>query len=146
MKTKATREAVIAARKQLNENQEKVTPTAIHRITGGSKATIYKLLAELADEDLTNSLNKPDPAVDDLVNDVTRELVVKIYSYCKKRADAVAMAEYRNKADHEAEALKVLDRLDNIEGEYEAKETALTEKIKRLEAEIALLQEKLKHK
>ncbi len=146
MKAKATREAVIAARKQLNEQQEKITPTAIHRITGGSKSTIYKILSELADSDLTSTLNKPDPAAEHLVDEVTKDLVSKIYDYCKKRADAIAIAEYKCKQENEAEVLKLLDKMDYIEENYAAKEMALTEKVKRLEAEIALLQEKLKHK
>ncbi len=146
MQAKATKETVIAARNQLNERQEKITPTAIHRLTGGSKSTIYKILSELSDQDLALRLNKPDPAADNLVDDMTRELVAKIYDYCKKRADAIALAEYRSKQDNEAEMLRELDKLDVLEARYEAREMALTEKVKRLEAELALLEEKLKHK
>ncbi len=146
MEAKATKEAVIAARKQLTEQQEKITPTAIHRITGGSKSTIYRILSELAEDDFAYSINKPDPAAENLVDEVTKELVSKIYNYCKKRADAIAIAEYKSKQDNEADVLKVLDKMDDIEAKYEAKELALTEKVKRFEAEIALLQEKLKHK
>lgn len=151
MTAKVTKESVEQARKQLVDQGEKVTPTAIQRLTGGSKSTVYKVLNELEEDDLKTSLYREGRNNEDLITDVTRNAINMLYSQCWHKAESLALATCRAMQSYEEDARNMFKQLDEIEQKYQAKEgqlnaekDTLKQEVEKLQAIVRLCRERLK--
>ncbi len=165
MLARATEEKVINAIKELKEQGQEPTPTAIRKITGGSMSTIYNLLKKIREKNDVEQIESEQPEIDDIINDLATEFVKKIYDTCKDRADKIAAARCKSRSIYEGKLMKMYDILDKIEESYQTKkesyekhETAFkemeqnykntmqikNEEIESLKKTVEILQEQLK--
>jgi len=145
---KATLETVREAVKQLQAAGKKATPTAVLKITHGSKSTVYKLMEQLQDEHAETAIRRPLPNLEELVTGLAYDQVKTLYEACKKQAEDEVLKEYQQMKENFSELRKVPGKLDLIEDNYnskvatlKAKEEISTTKIEGLMAEVKSLKE-----
>ena len=125
MKAIATEENIRIAYKKLKADGIEPTVESIRKfINGGSNSTIYKILRMIEDENADTVICSNDPDEDALIREHALSLVQGIYQKCKKRAEELAIAQYRSLASSNAELAHKLKRLDEIEEQAVCKITA----------------------
>ncbi len=136
MKAIATEENIRIAYKKLKADGIEPTVESIRKfINGGSNSTIYKILRMIEDENADTVICSNDPDEDALIREHALSLVQGIYQKCKKRAEELAIAQYRSLASSNAELAHKLKRLDEIEEQAVCKITAAEAKRTAAEAE-----------
>ena len=146
MITKVTKDAVEEAIKKITEEGKKVTPTEIHRITGGSRTTVYKVLADINQNKMETAMDVAADIADEVIGETATDAVKKIYDVCWKKAQDIAVASYKAQRSNDQDVIKILDHLDTLEINaklkeelYKAKEGELKAIIAQKEAEINML-------
>ena len=116
MKQIATEENVKKAYKQLKDAGSEITVGSIRKILGGgSNGTILQILHTIEEENAETVICSRDPDEDRIIKEDAIPLVAELYRKCKKRAEELAKAQYRDLAAADEEISNKIQRLDEIE-------------------------------
>ena len=101
------------------------TVDEIHKVLkGGSNQVIFKVLQDIEAENADTVILSQDLEEDKIIKEFAIPLVEDLYNHCKKRANDIARAQYRNFSTTYEELDKKIKRLDEIEEHATDKITA----------------------
>ena len=105
--------------------RKKPTVDEIRKVLkGGSNQLIFKVLQDIEAENADTVILSQDPEEDKIIKEFAIPLVEDLYNHCKKRANDIARAQYRNFSTTYEELDKKIKRLDEIEEHATDKITA----------------------
>lgn len=144
MKAIATEESIRDAYKKLKADGVEPTVENIRNlIHGGSNSTIHKILSSIEEEEVDTVVCSEDPDEDALIKDHAISVIHGLYQKCKKRAEELAIAQYRRYANADEELNNKIKRLDEIEEQAGYKVSAAEAKREEAIAKVEVIVSKL---
>ncbi len=125
MKNQVLEDSIRKAYRQLKNDGIAPTVDKLRSLVkDGTNADIFKVLRTIEEEDFDIIVSSLDPEAQNIVKEFAIPLVKDLYEKCRKRANSIAKAQYKNLAQIDAVLNQKLERLDEIEVQAEYKITA----------------------